>query len=91
MPPCTPRWKRSRGTAGMPIYAPLHETVRFDPITKPHHHVVCVHCKQVSNLQDPKIDALTIPEHVWRRNTVLGHSVYVNVLCAACRVRAGKI
>jgi Fur family peroxide stress response transcriptional regulator len=64
---------------------PLHETVRFDPITKPHHHIVCVRCKKVSNLHDPEFDALTIPEHVRRRNTVLGYSVYVNVLCPSCR------
>jgi Fur family transcriptional regulator, peroxide stress response regulator len=64
---------------------PLHETVRFDPITEPHHHVVCVQCKNVSNLHDPEFDSLTIPEHVRRRNTVLGHSVYVNVICPACR------
>ena len=69
---------------------PLHETVRFDPITKPHHHVVCVRCKKVSDLHDPEYDSLTIPEHVRRRNTVLGHSVYVNVLCPACRKSARK-
>ena len=69
---------------------PLHETVRFDPITKPHHHVVCVRCKKVSNLHDPEFDSLAIPEHVRRRNTVLGHSVYVNVLCPACRKSGGK-
>ena len=69
---------------------PLHETVRFDPITKPHHHVVCIRCKEVSNLDSPEFDSLTIPEHVRRRNIVLGHSVYVNVLCPACRKIKGK-
>jgi Fur family peroxide stress response transcriptional regulator len=69
---------------------PLHETVRFDPTTKPHHHVVCVRCKEVSNLHEPKFDSLTIPERVRRANTVLGHSVFVNVLCPACRKSAGK-
>ncbi len=64
---------------------PLHETVRFDPVTKPHHHVVCVRCKSVSNLHDQDFDSLVIPEHVRRHNTVLGHSVYVNVLCPGCR------
>ncbi|MEW6511065.1 MAG: transcriptional repressor [Bacteroidota bacterium] len=64
---------------------PLHETVRFDPIVEPHHHIVCVRCKRVTNLLDAELDALSIPEHVRRDNTVLGHSVYVNVLCSACR------
>jgi len=69
---------------------PLHETVRFDPMTTPHHHVVCVRCKKVANLHDPEFDALTIPEHVRRRNTVLGLSVSVNVLCPDCRIMAAK-
>jgi Fur family transcriptional regulator, peroxide stress response regulator len=64
---------------------PLHETVRFDPITKPHHHVVCVRCKKVTNLHDADFDSLNIPAYIRRNNTVLGHSVYVNVLCPSCR------
>ena len=69
---------------------PLHDTVRFDPMTKPHHHLVCVNCKEVTNLHEPEFDSLAIPEHLRRRNTVLGHSVFVNVLCPACRKIAGK-
>jgi Fur family transcriptional regulator, peroxide stress response regulator len=69
---------------------PLHETVRFDPITQPHHHVVCVSCKKVSDLHDPHFDALPIPESVRRGNTVLGHSVNVNVLCPECGKSARK-
>jgi Fur family transcriptional regulator, peroxide stress response regulator len=69
---------------------PLHETVRFDPITKPHHHIVCVRCKRVSDLHEPEFDSLTVPERVRRRNTVLGHSVYVNVLCPSCRKSARR-
>jgi Fur family peroxide stress response transcriptional regulator len=70
---------------------PLHETVRFDPITKPHHHVVCVRCKKVSDLHDRKFDSLIIPGRVRRRNTVLGHSVCVNVLCQDCRRNTGEV
>jgi Fur family transcriptional regulator, peroxide stress response regulator len=69
---------------------PLHDTVRFDPMTEPHHHLVCVNCKEVSNLHEPEFDALSIPEHIRRSNTILGHSVFVNVLCPACRKVAGR-
>jgi Fur family transcriptional regulator, peroxide stress response regulator len=64
---------------------PLHETVRFDPIVEPHHHIVCIRCKTVTNLLDPDFDALPIPERVRRDQTVLGYSVYINVLCPTCR------
>lgn len=64
---------------------PLHETVRYDPIVEPHHHVVCVRCKRVTNLHDPDFDSLAVPEHVRRGSTILGLSVYINVICPACR------
>jgi len=64
---------------------PLHDTVRFDPMLEPHHHTVCVRCKKVSNLWSPEFSSLVIPKALKRENAVLGYSVYVNVLCAACR------
>lgn len=64
---------------------PLHETVRFDPMTHPHHHVVCVRCKKVTNLPEEAIPPIAIPDHVQRANTVLSQSVYINVLCPSCR------
>jgi Fur family transcriptional regulator, peroxide stress response regulator len=67
---------------------PLHETVRFDPVMEPHHHVVCVNCKKVTNLTDPSLDTLAIPPAVSRANTVLGYTVNVNVLCPECRKTA---
>lgn len=69
---------------------PLHETVRFDPITKPHHHVVCVRCKKVTNLPEGDIKPVAIPDHVKRENTVLGQSVYINVLCPSCRKNGSR-
>ena len=69
---------------------PLHETVRFDPIVEPHHHVVCVRCKKVTNLHLPEFNALSIPEHIRRDYAVLGHSVYINVLCSACQKSASR-
>ncbi|CAG0995338.1 Peroxide-responsive repressor PerR [Anaerolineae bacterium] len=69
---------------------PLHETVRFDPITRPHHHIVCVSCKKVTNLPEEEIPPIAIPAHVSRENTVLGQSVYINVLCPSCRKRTPR-
>ena len=62
----------------------LHETVRHDPITSQHHHIICVQCKNVVNLPDEELKAIQIPAQVRRANKLVGYSV----LCASCKERA---
>lgn len=69
---------------------PLHKTVRFDPMLEPHHHIVCVRCKSVTNLHDAGFDALAIPARVRHGNKVLGHSVSINVICPACQGKKSR-
>ena len=64
---------------------PIHESVRYDPMTEPHHHIICIRCKKVLNLADDEISTVRIPDRVRRENTVLGYSVHVSVLCSDCR------
>ena len=66
---------------------PLHETVRYDPMTSQHHHIICVRCKKVVNLPDEELKTIQIPARVSRQNRLLGYSVHFNVLCASCRDR----
>jgi Fur family transcriptional regulator, peroxide stress response regulator len=68
---------------------PLHETVRFDPILEPHHHVVCVRCKKVANFNDAELDSLTLPKSINRNGTVLGYTISVHIVCSECR-RGGR-
>ena len=63
----------------------LHNTLRYDPLVKRHHHMVCVKCKKVMDLVDADLDALKIPEAVTRENSLLDFSVHFNVICAECR------
>jgi Fur family transcriptional regulator, peroxide stress response regulator len=63
----------------------LHETVRYDPITSHHHHIICVRCKKVMNLPYEKLKAIQIPAQVSRDNKVVGYSVHFNVLCSSCK------
>ena len=37
---------------------PLHESARYDGHTQPHHHVVCVQCKQIRDIEMPEADRL---------------------------------
>ncbi len=65
----------------------LHETVRYDPVTSQHHHVICVRCKKVVNLSDEELKAIRIPARVSRDNKVIGYSVHFSVLCPSCKER----
>jgi len=64
---------------------PIHESVRYDVMTKPHHHIICVRCKKIVNLADDEISPVHIPAHLRRENKILGYSIHVNVLCSDCR------
>lgn len=61
-------------------------SVRFDPCTERHHHLVCVQCERVLDLHAPALDALPLPKI--RRESgfeIRDYSVYFQGLCAECR------
>lgn len=63
----------------------LHNTVRYDPITEQHHHIVCINCKKVIDLIDEDLNQLQIPESVINGNQFLDYSIQFNVICKDCR------
>jgi Fur family peroxide stress response transcriptional regulator len=67
---------------------PLHETARYDGNTRPHHHVVCVRCKRVEDLEAPEFDILLSGRQTLGEFQLLGCSVEVRALCHRCHKRA---
>jgi len=67
------------------VVTPLHETVRYDAETDHHHHIVCVSCKKVIDINDPELENIKIPEIVKMGNKVLDYQIQFNVLCSECR------
>ena len=63
----------------------LHNKLRFDPLTERHHHMICVKCKKIIDLQSDELDQLSIPSQVTDENTLLDYSVHFNVICSDCR------
>ncbi len=68
------------------VVTPLHETVRYDAEMKHHHHIVCVRCKKVIDINDPELEKIRIPEIVKMGNQVLDYSIQFNVVCSDCRI-----
>ena len=40
------------------LVTPLHNTVRYDSMLQQHHHIVCVQCKKVIDLEDEDLNHL---------------------------------
>ncbi len=62
----------------------IHNTVRYDPITKPHHHAICVRCKKIFDIFDDQLDRLPVPAAVTDGHKLLNFAVQFNIICADC-------
>jgi Fur family peroxide stress response transcriptional regulator len=60
-------------------------SVRFDPRTERHHHLVCTDCERVIDLHAPELDALRLPDTRRLGFEVDDFSLHIRGLCAACR------
>ncbi len=65
----------------------LHNTVRYDPIVDQHHHLVCVRCKKVMDLNDESLNHLSIPADALKGSQLLNYSIQFNILCEECRAK----
>jgi Fur family peroxide stress response transcriptional regulator len=63
----------------------LHDSARYDGNVTPHHHVVCVRCHRVRDVQIPEADArlLGAAKNIGDFQ-VLGASVEIQALCGEC-------
>ncbi len=66
------------------VVTPIHNTVRYDSVTEPHHHVVCVKCKKVIDVFDETLNQLTVPQEILKSNKLVNYSVHFNVICSDC-------
>jgi len=63
----------------------LHNTLRYDPLTKRHHHIICTKCKKIIDIESDELDSLPIPPQVTKGNVFVDFSVHFNVICAECQ------
>jgi Fur family peroxide stress response transcriptional regulator len=58
--------------------------IRFDPNTERHHHLVCLRCNQLFDLEAPDLDDLELPETGRLGFRVADYSIQFTGICAAC-------
>lgn len=62
---------------------------RFDPKTHRHHHLVCLDCGAIIDLEDPRLDRIPWPAVPPRQFTIHHHHVNFEGRCARCLARHG--
>jgi Fur family peroxide stress response transcriptional regulator len=69
---------------------PLHDSARYDGNTQPHHHLVCVRCRQVSDVEMREFDHLLQGRTTLGEFKLLGCSVEIQALCGRCQANSGQ-
>jgi len=59
--------------------------VRFDRRTDTHHHLICLNCETVLDVDDAKLNDLPIPDTRGWGFTVVDYRVQLRGLCQACQ------
>jgi Fur family peroxide stress response transcriptional regulator len=68
----------------------LHESARYDGNVRPHHHVVCIHCRRIRDVDIPGAEALLAGRANIGEFRVLGTSVEILAVCEKCGRARGR-
>jgi len=63
----------------------LHNTLRYDAVKARHHHIICVKCKKIMDIESEVLDNLPVPSAVKDGNRLVDFSVHFNVICRDCQ------
>ena len=63
----------------------LHDAARYDGNVEPHHHVVCVRCKRVHDIEIPNVDQLLQGTPSLGQFALLRCSLEIDALCKRCQ------
>jgi len=63
----------------------LHDVARFDGNVEPHHHVLCIRCRRVHDIEIPEVDKLLEGIPSLGQFTLLRCSLEIDALCRRCQ------
>jgi Fur family peroxide stress response transcriptional regulator len=63
----------------------LHDSARYDGNLTPHHHVVCIRCRRVRDVEIPELERLLAARAQLGEFKLLGSSLELHAVCARCR------
>ena len=63
----------------------LGPATRFNSNTGQHHHLVCVRCSRVIDIEDTRLDNLPVPDRKRTGFRITDYSIHFTGLCAECQ------
>jgi len=69
---------------------PLHDSARYDGNLDPHHHVICVRCRRIADVQAPEFERLIEASPGLADFRLLGYAVEIRALCRNCQRSSGR-
>ena len=64
----------------------LHDVARYDGYVEPHHHILCVRCRRVHDIEIPEADKLLGGRTSLGEFAVLRCSLEIDALCKRCQL-----
>lgn len=64
----------------------LHDVARYDGNVAPHHHVLCVRCRRVQDIEIPEVEQLLSGRTSLGQFALLRCSVEIEALCKPCQL-----
>ena len=64
----------------------LHDAARYDGNVEPHHHVLCVGCRRVHDIEIPELDKLLEGRTSLGQFALLRCSLEIEALCKRCQL-----
>lgn len=61
---------------------------RFEPKLHQHHHLVCVHCEQIIDLEDERLNSVAFPDVRRQDFEITDYHIHFRGICSACQVKA---
>jgi len=69
----------------------LHDVARYDGNVEPHHHVLCVRCRRVHDLEMPEVDKLLEGRTSLGQFALLRCSLEIEALCGRCQLAEKRL
>ena len=60
-------------------------TIRFDPTTEAHHHLICLQCSKLYDLENPETYAIDLPDTGKLGFEVRDYAIQFRGVCEECR------
>jgi len=64
----------------------LHDVARYDGNVEPHHHVLCIRCRRVDDIEMPEVDKLLEGRTSLGQFALLRCSLEIDALCRRCQL-----